>query len=136
MSRTASQLLFKCQRMVVLFAQPCPVIFSGCVGASATVHFFCDFALVAKVMPCTHFALVPRRVCADWGWQPVIKRQAFASTYILLRHNLIKSHPFCIDFVVIFADGHIKSPVNAQALHIDLHLHKVLRLRLCHAVLL
>ena len=41
-----------------------------------------------------------------------------------------------VDAVIILADGQVQRTIDASACHVDLHLHKVLRLRLLHAILL
>lgn len=113
---------------VVALAAPSAILLGRAVRACAAVHMFGSLGLVAELVRIAELALVPGWVGTDGRRHAVLKRQPAASLDVPLGHILLVAHTLGVDAVVVLADSHVQGPVDLQAVHVELHLDKVLGL--------
>ena len=79
-------------------------------------------------------ALIPRRIIRQRRRNVIANGDPLTARYELFGGVLIVAHSLGIQPIIILANRHIKCAINQQAVHIDLHLRPVLRLRFLDAI--
>ena len=87
----------------------------------ATIHRR-QAVVMAELVEVAHFALPVGRVVADPPRRRGHVDGALGAVHQGLEHLAVEVDPFRIDFVGVFVDRHIHSPVQLHEAHVSLHL--------------
>ena len=83
---------------------------------------------MAKAIRGTELALIPCRIGRDRWRHPVVQGDTATTFDGLYGYLTVVIDPLGIHPVIVLADGNVYGLLDVSAVHIDLHLHKMLPL--------